>query len=444
MTKRKMLVLSQEGIPHSPIMDIVSGEWDALLTTDTGEARSLINKGNLHIGVVLFSDQHHCVQEKIEEIILSGKSMEWLALLPTACLESPEICNLITGSFYDYHTLPVDPQRLLVTLGHAYGKAQLTKRLDSYGQSSGKYQMVGESLVMQELYQNMRKMQVDDSPVLITGESGTGKELAARAIHFHSGRRQFPFVAVNCGALPTNLIQSELFGHEKGSFTGAFQRKVGRIETAADGTVFLDEIGDLPLELQVNLLRFLQERTIERIGSNRNIPVDARIIAATNVDLESAVKDGRFREDLYYRLNVLRLKIPPLRERGSDIELLARTSLDEFVRQSPCKAKGFSRKAVHALCSHSWPGNVRELLNRVKRAAIMCEGRMITPGDLGLDKPVTTGSPLSLDKAREQAEVEAIVRSLQSNMNNVSKAARQLGVSRVTLYRLINKFQITV
>jgi DNA-binding NtrC family response regulator len=242
--------------------------------------------------------------------------------------------------------------------------------------------------------------------------------------------------------LPTHLIQSELFGHEKGSFTGAGQRKIGRLESAAGGTIFLDEIGDLPLDLQVNLLRFLQEKTIERIGSTRSIPIDLRVIAATHVDLDKAMHQGTFREDLFYRLNVLHLKMPPLREREGDIELLAQSFFEQFTREQNSRVKGFSRQAMNAMKTYDWPGNVRELINRVQRAVVMSENQLISPADLGLEKRTDQRTNISLDDAREKAELETIQRCLKMNDNNVSKTARHLGVSRVTLYRLMNKLNI--
>lgn len=444
MSQRELLIVNLDSMSHIPTKELGSAGWDLKTVTNPADAKTVLGNDNFHIGLIQFADFNGYTLETIEELINVRRSTEWLALTPSTYLQSPEVCTFIMNNFYDFHTLPVDPVRLLVTLGHAYGKATLKSRFDISHHNIGGYKMIGTSPAMQELYQHIRKMQSVDSPILITGESGTGKELAAQAIHFYSARRQSPFVAVNCGALPTHLIQSELFGHEKGSFTGAFQRKIGRIEAASGGTVFLDEIGDLPLELQVNLLRFLQEKTIERIGSNRVIHVDVRVVAATNADLENAVREGRFREDLYYRLNVLRLQIPPLRERERDIELLAKTFLEEFSRKEMREVKAFSKKALRALYDHPWPGNVREMINRVKRAAVMSETRLITPADLGLDRPAATRNILSLDKAREKAELEAIQNSLQLNMNNVSEAARQLGVSRVTLYRLINKFQINM
>lgn len=295
---------------------------------------------------------------------------------------------------------------------------------------------------MRQLFNQMEKIRGADTPVFLGGESGTGKELVSRLIHQHSPRRHAPFVTVNCGALPPTLIQSELFGHEKGAFTGAGERKMGKIEAAQGGTVFLDEIGDLPLELQANLLRFLQEKTIERIGSRQTLAIDARVIAATHVDLEEAVRQGRFREDLYYRLNVLYLKLPPLRERAGDVELLAEAFLKKFVRENRSRVKGFSQQALRIMNRHPWPGNVRELINRVQRAVVMCETPLITPADLDLERRLASRALLTLDEARQIAEAEAVRNSLMSNGNNISEAARQLGVSRVTLYRLMEKLKI--
>ncbi len=417
--------------------------WNLLSATDVQTAKSLIESTpDCYVGLCSIVNCDKRSLEDFEELLLLNSNMEWIALLPSGCLQSEDFCTFLFNHFYDYHTLPVDMPRLLVTLGHAYGKARLKSRLTIQNPHIGEFQMIGISPVMVELFANLRKIQKCDSTVLITGESGTGKELAARAIHQHSPRCRAPLIAVNCGALPSHLIQSELFGHEKGAFTGAAQRKSGRIEAAACGTIFLDEIGDLSPDLQVNLLRFLQEKTIERLGSNQSIKVDVRVIAATHIDLEKAVEEGRFREDLYYRLNVLQLKIPPLRERREDLELLARTFFEEFLGETNRKVKGFSQQALRVMSLHDWPGNVREMRNRIQSAMVMCEHNLITPKDLGLEKRAEPRNVISLDDAREKAEIEVIQRYLQMNNNNVSKTARDLGVSRVTLYRLINKFNI--
>jgi DNA-binding NtrC family response regulator len=364
-------------------------------------------------------------------------------VLPKEALSSHPNARLLLEHFHDFHTLPVDFDRLLVVLGHALGKAELSRSLRS-GETTaaGRYAMVGRSPRMLDLYRAIDKIVRVDAPVLISGESGTGKELVARAIHQHSFRSRGPFITVNCGAMPVNLVQSELFGHEKGAFTGAHQRRVGSIECAEGGSIFLDEIGDLPLESQASLLRFLQEKTIVRVGSARTIRVDARVVAATHVDLSEAVRRNRFREDLFYRLNVLHLQVPPLRDRPGDVALLAQSWFHANpVDRSPSVA-GFSPASLAAMEAHPWPGNVRELINRVQKAMIMCETRHIGPGDLSLDERRQAPFTGSLEGARTATQRDLIVRTLEHHGFNMAATARQLGVSRVTLYRLTRKLEI--
>jgi DNA-binding NtrC family response regulator len=300
--------------------------------------------------------------------------------------------------------------------------------------------IMGDSAAIQAVFHAIRKISSVDAPVLITGESGTGKELAARAIHRRSSRAKGPFIPVNCGALPASLIQAELFGHEKGAFTGAQCRRIGRFEAADGGTLFLDEIEDLPLDLQVNLLRFLEEGTVERLGKSRPVQVDVRVIAASHQDLEQAVAQGQFRDDLLFRLNVLRLFMPPLAKRGGDIKLLARAFLHRFTLGQAMHAKHFSTDALAAMQQYPWPGNVRELMNRVQRAAVMSDARSITANDLGLAD--TEYEPLTLAQARLYAEKEAIETALARAGGNATQAARDLGISRATLYRLLDKYGI--
>lgn len=305
--------------------------------------------------------------------------------------------------------------------------------------------VVGTSSAIRTVADALQKYAQVDLPLLITGETGTGKELAARELHRQSRRRERPFVAVNCGALPANLVQSELFGHERGSFTGALSRRIGLFETADGGTIFLDEIGDLPLEAQTNLLRVLQEGTIERIGSSHSLAIDVRVLAATHVDLEKAVAEGRFREDLFYRLNVLRLRMPPLRERSGDIELLAQRFLDEFRESYTTRARAFSAGARRAMGGFGWPGNIRELMNRVQRAAVTADDALITPHDLELVDPATVCEKrATLVSARVVAERDAIVDCLRESAFNISECARRLRVSRVTIYRLCKKHSLSV
>lgn len=444
MSNRATLLFSLGKHPHTPTHELASAGWEVHVATNLPDARALIRERDLQTGMILLDDPYKTTLGNFEDIMLVSNSMEWIALLTEKCLQSQVLCRFVAENCFDYHTLPLDTERLTVVLGHAVGKAKLKRSVTTRSNNHRDEELVGESAAIQEIYQKMRKMEGVDAPILISGESGTGKELVANIIHKHSARAKGPFVAVNCGALPAHLIQTELFGHEKGAFTGAIQRKIGRIESAANGTIFLDEIGDLPFDLQTNLLRFLQEKTIERVGSHQSLTIDARIIAATNVNLERAVSEGQFREDLYYRLNVLNLRIPPLRERTGDIELLAMVFLEKFSSPRKLSSRRFSQQALRCMNLHSWPGNVRELINRVQRAVIMSEGPFITPADLGLERRAATRNLLTLEKARDKAEKDAIQYSLLCHRNNISETARQLRVSRATLYRLISKYQITV
>ncbi len=262
-------------------------------------------------------------------------------------------------------------------------------------------------------------------------------------MHRQSQRHAKPFVAINCGAIPEHLIQSELFGHEKGAFTGAHQRKIGRIEAANGGTLFLDEIGDLPMELQANLLRFLQEKHIERVGGSQPIPVDVRVLAATHVNLEAAVEKGAFREDLYYRLNVLQVVTAPLRERHGDVAMLANHFSRFYSQETGRRPRSFSEEALVAMGQHPWPGNVRELANRVRRGLVLAEGRQIEAADLGLQGQQVMSAPMAtLEDYKHRAERQALCDVLNRHSDNLSVAARVLGISRPTFYRLLHKHQI--
>ena len=306
--------------------------------------------------------------------------------------------------------------------------------------------MVGASPAMMRIFDSIRRFAASNAPVLITGDSGTGKELVARAMHERSAWKNGPFVAINCGAIPTTLISSELFGYEKGAFTGAATRKIGRIEAAENGTVFLDEIGDLPLETQVHLLRFLQEKTIERVGSCKSITINTRVIAATNINLRQAVAERRFREDLYYRLNVLTLALPPLRERGEDVQLLAKFFLQRFADELGRPDLVLSSAAEACIASYTWPGNVRELIACIRRAAVMADGSAIEVRDLGLIQTPKTpdGDNQDLLKARAETEVQLVRQTLERNRFNIKRSAKDLHISRMTLYRLIQKHGIAI
>jgi DNA-binding NtrC family response regulator len=441
MTAKRILLADLAGEARDLEGVLERAGWEVQLATNLSIAHAAAKLGTFQVGLLLFPAHADIAAQDIE--VLTGSTpMHWIAVLPALRLQDPAWAKLVLEQFYDYHTSPADTDRLLVILGHALGRVTLKHNLNRTQEWLGRYQMVGKSRPMLDLYAKLDRVTRVDAPVLITGESGTGKELVARAIHEHSRRASGPFVPVNCGGLPESLVHSELFGHERGSFTGAHQRKIGSIEAASGGTIFLDEIGDLPLELQSNLLRFLQEKMIVRVGSTQRIPMDVRVIAATHVDLDKAVREGRFREDLFYRLTVLHLPVPPLRERGGDIELLVEALFKEFANQKNIVVQGFGSEAMRAMATYAWPGNVRELMNRVQHAMIMSEHRLITPADLGLSSPSVPKHVITLSRARAAAESDVIRTTLRSNANNVSRAARALGVSRVTLYRLMDKFGI--
>jgi len=297
---------------------------------------------------------------------------------------------------------------------------------------------------MLKVCQFVEKVAPTDVTVLLLGESGTGKEVLARAVHDLSNRSTAPFSAINCAAIPENLLESELFGHEKGAFTGAVKQTKGKIELADSGTLFLDEIGDVPLALQVKLLRFLQERVVERVGGRKQIDVDVRIVCATNQNLEELMTAGTFREDLYYRISELVVNIPKLADRRGDPELLAHAFVGLFSEQQGRNIRGYSGEALSALAQHDWPGNVRELENRVKRAVIMSDGALITPEDLDLAEPEDVPDILNLAQAREEAERREIPRALARVDGNITKAAKLLGISRPTLYDLLRHHNMEV
>jgi DNA-binding NtrC family response regulator len=408
---------------------------------DVRSLSAALSENSAEVGVLALDNVDDASRDALSRVVGRTK-LDWISILPKDFIGDPHWARFLVENCSDYHTLPVDRERLCVTIGHAFGRASLKQSLGDITEWSGRYQMVGQSQAMRRLYSKLDRVVRADAPVLVNGESGTGKELVARAIHRHSARASGPFIPVNCGALPPNLIQTELFGHERGAFTGAHQRKIGSLEAANGGVVFLDEIGDLPLELQANMLRFLEERTIVRVGSTKRISIDVRVVAATHVDLGQAVRDGKFREDLFYRLNVLQLNVPPLRERAEDLDLFTAYLLEQLAEQKSPLVQGFSRDALEAMRAYSWPGNVRELVNRVQRALIMGEHRLVTPDDLGLSAPADLSNVVDLSSARAAAEKDMIQLTLRAHDNNVSRAARELGVSRVTLYRLMDKLAI--
>jgi len=348
---------------------------------------------------------------------------------------------------YDYYSKPIDVEELRLLFKRARHIQELERENRMMQESMLRQKrfggMIGWSPAMQEVYGQIEGVANSNVTVLIEGESGTGKELAARAVHEKSDRNTRPLVVINCGAIPENLLESELFGHEKGAFTGATASKIGKFEQADGGSLFLDEIGELPLSLQVKLLRFLQDHEIERVGGKRPVKLDVRVIAATNRDLEAEVEAGRFRNDLYFRLNVVRIVLPLLKERVGDALLLGSHFLQLYREDQKKKINGFTPEAEIAIKTAEWKGNVRELENRIRKAIIVAQGPLITEQDLGLDYQEGT-IPLPLKEAREELDKNYILLALKSSRGNISKAAKELGISRVTLHDMLKKYEISV
>jgi two-component system NtrC family response regulator len=368
-------------------------------------------------------------------IIISGQS------------EKQNAIEAVGAGAYDFLCKPVEMEELrllirrcinVVELEKEYHKLQQSQRSDVFEE------MLGTSPQMQAVFAFIRKVAGTNAPVLLLGESGTGKEMAAAAIHRRSARKDGPFVAINCNAIPENLLESELFGHEKGAFTGAHVQRKGLLETASGGTLFLDEIGELSPSIQVKLLRFLQEQRVQRVGGRQEIQVDTRLVAATNADLKGLINNGKFREDLYFRLAVVTIRLLPLRERGEDIVFLAREFLQRYGSQNGRTKMVFAPDALREMSRYSWPGNVRELQNRVKRGVIMARGSRVTAKDLELERDRSVVSPAgtTLRQAREHVEREVIEQALKRNSGKITSAAADLGISRPTLYELMEKLGI--
>jgi two-component system NtrC family response regulator len=347
---------------------------------------------------------------------------------------------------YDFYEKPVDTDILKLLVDRAFNISELeaeNRRLQNRVSESPLDGIVAASEGMLAVCRMIEKIAPTDVTALLLGESGTGKELLAKALHRLSPRAENNFVAINCAAIPENLLESELFGHEKGAFTGAHKQTLGKIEIANGGTLFLDEIGDMPLALQAKMLRFLQERVIERVGGREEISVDVRVICATNQIPEELIKEGAFREDLYYRVSEITINIPPFRDREEGRLILARTLLLKYCKSQGRAINGFTEDAIAAIESYSWPGNVRELENKIKGAVIMADGKLVTAADLGLTPGEEGQDSLNLREVRQHAESRAIRIALTKSFGNISKAAELLGITRPTLYDLLHKYGLS-
>jgi two-component system NtrC family response regulator len=446
MDKPKILIVDDDDEVRSQMKWALASEYDVLLADDRTSALDLV-KNNRPSAVTLDLGLPPCAGDTREGFLALSDMLQLDPLMKVVVVtgqnENQNGIDAIGQGAYDFFCKPVNVSELKVVLDRAIHVQQFERgRVQSMENSttSSFEEILGSSVQIQSVFGTIQKVSATDASVLIVGESGTGKELVARAIHSRSSLRSGPFVAINCGAIPENLLESELFGHEKGAFTGAHMQRQGRIEMAHNGTLFLDEIGELSAALQVKMLRFLQQHEIERVGGRSAINVDVRILAATNVDLVKAMAEGRFREDLYYRLAVVVIPMPPLRERQGDIQLLAHAFLQ---RQAATQKKNlvFTPKAIKALELHTWPGNVRELENRIQRAAIMAENGRITPKDLGIAQN-SDFEGQGLTKARQAVERQMVEAALARNKGNLTRAAAELEISRPSLYELIDKLGI--
>ncbi len=427
-------------------------EYEVSLAEDGKEAISLFKKHRpkvvtLDLGLPPHADGTEEGFRCLEEILRVVPATKVIVISGNE--ERSSALRAVQIGACDFYQKPININELKVVINRAFHiraiedeNFRLQNALEQKNTQFGS--IIGQCPQMEQVFSTIRKVASSDVPVFVTGESGTGKELVARAIHAMSLRKERPFIPINCGAIPENLLESELFGYEKGAFTGAHSRVQGKVEYAHTGTLFLDEIGELPASLQVKLLRFLQEKVIQRVGGREDIAVDSRVVSATNIDIDKAIRDGVFREDLYYRVAVINLHLPPLRERASDIVLLANLFLRRFSEGLNRKVKGFSTAALELLQSYEWPGNVRELENRIQRAVIMSESQLMEPSALGFEgvsqQPKSQGlERMTLKDARDRVERDMIISVTRDQGGNIAKAAEILGVSRPTLYDLMRK-----
>ncbi len=452
MEKPRLLIIEDDEAIRSQLRWALSEEYEITVAGDRDAALNMLTSSRPHV-VTLDLGLPPLAAGPGEGLRLLKEILDLDPLTRVVVItgnddQSSAVKAVDLGAF-DYYLKPVETPELKVILKRAVQLRMIDAKNTGYSPappvSSGDPrfpEILGSSRQMLSIFSTIDRAARSDVAVLITGESGTGKELVARAIHAKSSRSRASFVPINCAAIPEGLIESELFGHEKGAFTGAHVQRKGKLEVADGGTVFLDEVSELSPALQVKLLRFLQEHEIERVGGRERISLDVRIVAASNIDLRKAIAAGSFREDLYYRLAVVVIALPSLREREGDSLLLARFFLERMSKEMDRRPRRFSPAAEKAIRSYAWPGNVRELENKVKRAIIMARGRVVTPTDLDLPSPATETSVISLRQARQDVERQTVIAALQRNRGNISRAAAEIGISRPTLHGLLEKYNL--
>jgi two-component system, NtrC family, response regulator len=448
MSKPKLLIVEDDEAIRTQLKYALRDDFILFFAEDRPQAISLLEEArpalvSLDLGLPPHPDTADEGLKALDEILRTAPGTKVIVL--TGNGDRDNAVRAVELGAFDYHSKPLELGNFKVVLERAAYLQTLEAEAEKQSraaESSIRFEdILGSTAKMREIFSVVMRVAKTDATVLIQGESGTGKEVLAKAIHARSGRRARPFVAINCGAIPESLLESELFGHEKGAYTGAHIQRKGKLEVADGGTLFLDEIAEMSLLLQVKLLRFLQEREIERVGGREVIPVDVRITAATNKDLKTELQAGRFREDLYYRLSVVNIKVPPLRERGEDIILIANALLRRACQDHRRKLR-FGSSALEALARYPWPGNIRELENTVSRAVIMARGPFIEPGDLAIDVGAPPAELPSLKEARGRAERDVLVEAMIKTRGNISQAARHLGVSRPTFHGLLDRYQV--
>ena len=449
MTSGKVLVVEDDEGILELLKATLEPEFELLVTSDPDKALCLVKRESpdlvlLDLGLPPSPHDHKIGIQLLRNLRKANNHTKVIVCTGLSGYEAAS--TAISLGAHDVIYKPFCIEALQSVVRRVCWMAHINRQHDqNLSEDEFSEEMVGTSSAMRQVFDMVRRVSTTDMPVLITGETGTGKELTARAIHERSEQKKGPFVPINCGAIPETLLESELYGHERGAFTGALQQKKGKLEAADGGTLFLDEVGDLLPSLQVKLLRFLQEGTFERVGGQQTLHLNIRVITATNVDLEAAIAKNKFREDLYYRLGMMHIHLPPLRERGEDTLLMAmfflkRTAASSFGKQ----IRGYSREALDAIQSYHWPGNVRELSSRVRRAVVMAEGHEITARDLGL-ACATLQSANGLDSLRaahRRIEMELIMKAMSVHRGNLSRVAHELEVSRSTLYRKIREFNL--
>ncbi len=445
MTDRKLLVIEDNETIRSQMRWALSEDFTVLTASCVEEAVEVMRKESpgvitLDLGLPPEPSGTREGMKALARIITLDPAARVIVI--TGNTEKEAALGAISRGAHDYLTKPVNTEELRTIVRRAYFVHGLEKewRVKAAGFPGLPLEgAIGDCHAMKEIFTTVRKAAATDMPVLILGESGTGKDVIARALHAGSARKKGPFIPINCGAIPANLLESELFGYEKGAFTGAHERRCGRIELAQGGTLFLDEIAELPAGLQVKLLRFLQDHRLERVGGRYSVPVDVRVAAATNRDIRKLIEEGRFREDLYFRLAVVSIELPPLRERGGDVIKLALMLLEKLASG---RGLAFSPEALEAIKGYHWPGNVREMENRINRAITFAGGRFISPADMGFSQADKDGENLDLKKAREDLESRFVALAVEKHKGNVSRAARELGLSRPTVHMIMKKNNI--